>query len=152
MYDRPESGYGVFYGDGDERNVAVPLSSVDDIPGTNQRAELHALDHAVSNIADFLDEYNPDKEYVIHTDSQYVIKATTVWIKKWKSRGWTTSYGKSVANQDLIKRIFSNLNRVNKELEDNGFSAVKLEHVAGHSGDYGNEMADQLANEGADMD
>ena len=41
MYDRPESGYGVFYGDGDERNVAVPLSSVDDILRTKEQNCTH---------------------------------------------------------------------------------------------------------------
>ena len=39
----PKSGYGVFYGEGDERNAAVPLSKVDpDRTGTNQTADLPA--------------------------------------------------------------------------------------------------------------
>ena len=71
----PKSGYGVFYGEGDERNAAVPLSKVDsDRTGTNQRAELHALNHALDDISKELNQGNTPKEYIIHSDSQYTLK------------------------------------------------------------------------------
>ena len=38
---------------------------------------------------------------VIHSDSQYVIKGATEWLRGWKSKGWRKADGKPVMNQDL---------------------------------------------------
>lgn len=149
---RRKAGYGVFYGNGDKRNAAVPMSNADNMPRTNQRAELRALLHAIINIVNELNHNVPTRGYHIHTDSKYVIRASGVWAKKWKSNGWRTTNGSVVANQDLIKRILQYLKHINKKLANYGFPPVRIEYVPGHSGDYGNEMADQLANQGADKD
>ena len=38
---------------------------------------------------------------VIHSDSQYVIKDATEWLRGWKARDWRKADGKTVMNQDL---------------------------------------------------
>ncbi|CAG8832704.1 20873_t:CDS:2, partial [Racocetra persica] len=48
---------------------------------------------------------------------------------------------KSIKNQDLIKRL--------KKLIDYRIGTVKLVHVRGHLGNYGNEQADRLAKHGS---
>ena len=149
----PKSGYGVFYGEGDERNAAVPLSKVDsDRTGTNQRAELHALNHALDDISKELNQGNTPKEYIIHSDSQYTIKAVGEWAKKWKTNGWRTASGTPVSNKDLIEKAVDKVATINKAYVARKMAPIKIAYVPGHAGNYGNEMADQLANKGADLD
>ena len=74
----------------------------------------------------------------LHTDSQYVMKGITEWMPGWKRKNWKTADGKPVKNVDLWQRL----------------DAARLPHevewrwVRGHAGDVGNELADQLANQG----
>jgi ribonuclease HI len=79
-------------------------------------------------------------EVEIHTDSQYVQKGITEWLKGWKSRGWKTADKKPVKNADLWQAL------------DEAAAAhrVSWHWVKGHAGHEGNEHADQLANRGVD--
>lgn len=76
----------------------------------------------------------------LYTDSRYVMQGITEWMANWKRRGWKTASKKSVKNQDLWQAL----------------DAAVAEHevtwhwVKGHSGDEGNERADELANLGID--
>jgi ribonuclease HI len=75
---------------------------------------------------------------VLFTDSTYVLKGITEWIHGWKKRGWKKSDKKPVVNKDL----WQELDALNNARE------VRWEWVKGHSGDAGNERADELAREG----
>jgi ribonuclease HI len=77
-------------------------------------------------------------EVTIFTDSQYVKNGIEQWISQWKTRGWRTSSGKPVANQDLWVLLEEALQR----------HAVQWRWVRGHAGHLGNERADSLANSG----
>ncbi len=80
-------------------------------------------------------------QVVVHTDSQYVQKGMSEWLRGWKARGWRTADKKPVKNADLWQ-----------ELE-----ALAAQHeltwlwVRGHAGDAGNERADELANQGVEI-
>ena len=72
----------------------------------------------------------------IHTDSKYVLKAFQEnWIKGWVSRGWKTSAGKPVANQDLWEQLIPEVQR----------HQVDWVWIKGHNGTDLNERADVLA-------
>jgi ribonuclease HI len=75
---------------------------------------------------------------VIYSDSMYIVNAVNEWIPKWKKNGWRRSKNQPVLNLELIKQI------------DLAFLDVKhfvrVEWVKGHSNNYGNEMADRMAN------
>ncbi|CAK7909739.1 hypothetical protein CAAN1_21S00320 [[Candida] anglica] len=145
----PISGYGVYYGPGDSRNAAVPMSDVQgkDVAGTNQRAELAAARHALRDIKD-----GPmDIRYVVKTDSRYTIDAITKWSKNWERNGWKTAANKDVLNRDLIEESVALYKEISKIYEAKGWGPLKFEHVRGHQGIVGNEMADSLANQGADI-
>ncbi|MAN34944.1 MAG: ribonuclease HI [Candidatus Marinimicrobia bacterium] len=73
----------------------------------------------------------------IITDSNYVKDGITKWIANWKNKGWKTSNKKPVKNKDLWKKL--------DDLSNN--HKIKWEWVRGHTGNPGNERADQLANE-----
>jgi len=76
----------------------------------------------------------------LYTDSEYLRKGITEWIKGWKKRGWKSSNGSSVKNKEL----WLALEEAAKQHE------VNWHWVKGHSGHPGNERADALANKGID--
>jgi ribonuclease HI len=129
------AGYGVYYGPGDSRNYAGKL---DGERQTNQRAELKAIDHALSNAQ------VSGRDVHIYTDSEYSKNAVTTWGDKWDRNGYRNAKGEPVVNRDLIESVRDRIN----DLQSRG-AIVEIEHLRGHSGNAGNEAADRLANEGA---
>ncbi|MGB8484116.1 MAG: ribonuclease HI, partial [Acinetobacter bohemicus] len=96
---------------------------------TNNRMELMA---AIEGI-----KFCPsDAKLIIWTDSNYVKQGITEWIHGWKKKNW-----KDVKNPDLWKLLDATCQ--GREIEWNW--------IKGHAGHAGNEMADQLANLGADQ-
>ncbi|CAK7903220.1 ribonuclease H1 [[Candida] anglica] len=144
----PNAGYGLYYGENDSRNVAVAMDQVrgGNVTATNQRAELAAARHALQNIHD----EPKDTKYTIKTDSQYTKEATTNWSKNWENNGWKTSNNTDVANRDIIEDNVKLCKSINQDYEKKGWGSLQFEHVRGHQGNHGNEMADALANKGAD--
>lgn len=73
------------------------------------------------------------------TDSQYVRKGITEWIINWRKNNWRTAAKKPVKNSDLWQML------------DKAVAAheVQWHWVKGHSGHVENEIADDLANLGA---
>ncbi|CAG8492139.1 36877_t:CDS:2 [Racocetra persica] len=70
-----------------------------------------------------------------------VIRVIKKWIEKWEKNGYMTSSNQPVRNQDLIRKL--------KKLIDSRIGSVKLTHVRGHKGNYGNEQADKLSKIGS---
>ncbi|KAM0162281.1 hypothetical protein ACHAQE_001804 [Botrytis cinerea] len=128
------AGYGVFFGDGDERNISAPLEGS---PQTNQRAELTAALRALETVP-------LDKNIEIITDSNYTINCATVWYKNWGKNGWKTSTGKPVMNEDLVKQIRALIDKRTKNKAQTNLTWVK-----GHDENPGNVAADRLAVKGA---
>ncbi len=96
---------------------------------TNNRMELTA---AIEGIV-----FCPhDAKLIIWTDSTYVKRGITEWIENWKRKDW-----KNVKNPDLWQK----LDQVCQNRE------IEWHWIKGHAGHEGNEMADQLANLGADQ-
>lgn len=145
----PAAGYGVFYGVGDPRNAAVPMSEIDKVytptPATNQRAELAAIRHVLRDII----ASDMSEPYRIMSDSKYSIEAITNWLRNWERNGWKTSKNEPVLNRDLIEDCVALYKQVGSEYAKRGWR-LEFEHVRGHQGIEGNEQADRLANEGAD--
>mgnify|MGYP000737115381 CR=1 FL=1 len=100
---------------------------------TNNRMELWAAIEALRAL-------KRPCEVDLYTDSTYVRKGITEWMHSWKSKGWKTAARKPVKNSDLWKMLDSESAR----------HQVEWHWVKGHSGDPGNERADQLANRGID--
>ena len=70
------------------------------------------------------------------TDSQYVMKGITEWIKGWMKNNWKTASKKPVKNAELWKEL----------LEETKRHDVDWKWVKGHSGHPDNERVDKLAN------
>ncbi|ENV93969.1 DNA polymerase III, epsilon subunit [Acinetobacter calcoaceticus ANC 3680] len=96
---------------------------------TNNRMELTA---AIEGVA-----FCPtDAHLIIWTDSNYVKQGITEWIHGWKKKNW-----KDVKNPDLWQKLDTVCAGRN----------IEWHWIKGHAGHAGNEMADELANIGADQ-
>lgn len=76
----------------------------------------------------------------IHSDSQYVVKGMTEWVRGWQKRGWRKADGKPVLNADLWQVLVAEAAR----------HRVRWQWVEGHAGHQGNERVDLLANQAMD--
>lgn len=95
---------------------------------TNNRMELQACIEALSALKE-------QCEVVIRTDSQYVKKGITEWMKKWQKNGWKTAKNGPVLNMDLWMALD----------EIAACHSIEWEWVRGHNGDPMNERADILS-------
>lgn len=103
---------------------------------TNNRMEMMAVIEALSALK------RPCK-VVLNVDSQYVLKGMTEWLPGWKARGWKTAAKAPVKNVELWQRL--------DVLVNGGGHQIEWRWVRGHTGNAGNERADQLANLGVEM-
>jgi len=129
------AGIGVFFGDGDARNVSRRFIPHDGMRPTNQTAELSA---AVDALRICMQQEGLQR-VVLYSDSEYTIKCVTQWVNRWRKNGWKTAKNRPVKNAPLIRQLWE-LAYCN----DRGVS-VSFIHVKGHAGVYGNEQADALA-------
>lgn len=97
---------------------------------TNNRMELQAAIEALNCLT------QPCEVEVV-TDSTYLKNGMQSWLAGWKRKGWKTSEGKPVKNQDLWQQLDALITT----------HRVHWRWVRGHSGVEGNERADALANE-----
>ncbi|MBI4383479.1 MAG: ribonuclease HI [Nitrospinae bacterium] len=76
-------------------------------------------------------------EVELTSDSQYLVKGMTEWLRGWVKKGWLTADRKPVKNRDLWQELYSL----------NGKHKITWKWVRGHTGHPENERCDQLANE-----
>ena len=101
---------------------------------TNNRMELMAVIRA-------LEALKRPSRVRLYTDSLYVQKGISSWIHDWKRRGWRTADKKPVKNVELWQKLDALVAQ----------HRVSWHWVRGHTGDPGNERADQLANRGVEL-
>ncbi len=95
---------------------------------TNNRMELMA---AIAG----LEALSRPCAVALYTDSEYVMKGVTQWMRGWKARGWTTAAKQPVKNVDLWQRLDAAL----------APHRVTWTWVKGHDGHAENERVDALA-------
>jgi ribonuclease HI len=98
---------------------------------TNNRMELTAVIRG-------LEALRKPSEVELMTDSAYVGKGLTEWMKKWKANGWRRrerSGWAEVKNEELWRQLDRLCQR----------HRIRFTHIAGHSGHPENERCDALA-------
>ncbi len=108
-----------------------------DAATTNNRMEMQA---AISALEFLSKAQLSDAQVKLHTDSEYLKNGITKWIKGWKRKGWKTSTGKAVLNQDLWQQ----LDELTQALAAQELT-IDWRYVRGHTGDPGNERCDVIA-------
>jgi len=127
---------------------------------TNNQCELMAMDYAFKLIVRYFRELTIMKKIIkIVSDSEYSIKACSVWLPAWKKNNWKTAKGEDVKNKDIIESIEGSMTRIkiiNSKLDADAKIRVKLIHVNSHQAPdlqdkfkfsiwFGNYVADGLA-------
>jgi ribonuclease HI len=98
---------------------------------TNNRMELTAAIAA-------LDALKEPSKVDLYTDSTYLKRGITEWLRTWKQNGWRRKSGKRllpVKNEDLWRTLDRLVTR----------HEVAFHWVEGHAGDVENERCDRLA-------
>ena len=95
---------------------------------TNNQMEMAAVIEALKILKEPCD-------ITLTTDSQYVVRGMTEWLKDWVVRDWKTASKKSVANQELWQKL--------KLLSEK--HKISWKWVKGHAGHPENERCDALA-------
>ena len=100
---------------------------------TNNRMELTAVLRALQAL-------KRPVQARLYTDSEYVRRGISEWLRGWKARGWRTADRKPVKNRDLWEQL------------DELAAKHRIEWlwVPGHAGVPDNERVDRLANEAID--
>ncbi|MFD9905100.1 ribonuclease H [Streptomyces sp. NPDC059063] len=120
---------------------------VADADGVPVRWEAGPLGVATNNVAELtalyqlLESVPADVPVQVRMDSQYAMKAVTVWLPGWKKKGWKTAGGKPVANRELVQAIDERLQG----------RSVEFVYVPAHQvdGDPLNAIADHAASQAA---
>ncbi len=94
---------------------------------TNNREEMKAIIYALKVYGPF--------EPTICSDSAYCVNTFTKWMDGWKRNGWRRAKNQPVENLDLVQEYDKLKQKFHCDL-------IK---VSGHSGNFWNELADQLA-------
>jgi len=105
---------------------------------TNNVAELLANLNAMKVVKD-----TGVKNATFIMDSQYVLQGFDKWMGDWKKNNWIKKDGQPVGNAQLWSQVYD----LKTELTADGVT-FKTAWVKGHSGDLGNERADELATAG----
>jgi ribonuclease HI len=100
---------------------------------TNNRMEMTAVIEALKALKE-------PSYLIINSDSKYVLNGINEWLPNWKKRNWKTASRKPVKNVDLWQALDA-LTQAH---------TIEWVWVKGHSGNLGNDRADELANMGID--
>lgn len=100
---------------------------------TNNRMEMLAAIMALKSLR------KDGLRVLLHSDSQYLVKAMSEWVEGWKARGWKRKEG-PLKNLDLLKE----LDALNQRFH------ITWRWVRGHAGNRGNEHVDALTNRAMD--
>ncbi len=95
---------------------------------TNNEMEMMAVIESLKSLAS-------PSTVTVTTDSQYVVKGMTEWIRSWIKNGWKTSARKPVKNRQLWEEMHSLSVR----------HKVKWRWIRGHAGHAENERCDIIA-------
>ncbi|MDR3160537.1 MAG: ribonuclease HI [Spirochaetaceae bacterium] len=98
---------------------------------TNNRMELTAAAAALESLRSL---EIPSRRITVFTDSQYLQKGMTLWIRAWKQNAWRTSDRKLVKNRDLWER----LDTLSANFQ------IDWVWIRGHAGNEFNERCDRM--------
>lgn len=111
------AAYAVFFGENDIRNCSGLIT---DKP-SNQTGELTAIAKAIEIVSN---ESSDTSAYLLLTDSDYAMRALTVWCPNWIKRKWKKTDGSLVAHRELIEPTYIRLQALG--------ARIQFKHIRSH--------------------
>ena len=129
-----KAGFGVWFGDNDERNTSQSYRGRQ----TNNVAELLAIVTALSIVKE---DIEGGRVIHIYTDSVYSKRCCTTYGEKMCKKGWVNK-GQDIPNREIVESAYDFCRK---------YPNIKFHHIAAHTGlqdehSIGNDHADRLAN------
>ena len=129
-----KAGFGVFFGENDERNISQTFNGRQ----TNNVAELLAIVTALSVVKNDIEE---GRIIHLYTDSKYSKRCCTTYGEKMSKKGWQLK-GQDIPNRQIVEAAYDFCRK---------YPNIKFHHIAAHTGlqdehSIGNDNADRLAN------
>ncbi len=118
--------------------IIISNDTVEELKGGLKNTTNNIMEMTAAIVA--LKQLKEPCEVELTTDSQYLIKGMTEWMKGWIKKNWVNSQKQPVKNKNLWLELLD-LSKKNK---------ITWKWVRGHSGHPENERADALANEAID--
>jgi ribonuclease HI len=120
--------------------VVTPDGHVSELGGgaahtTNNQMELTAVIEALKHLR------GTGGQVAVYTDSTYVIRGISQWIKGWRRRGWKTAEGTPVLNRDYWETLSDLVTARGRT------GRIAWHYVRGHTGVPGNERVDEIADQ-----
>ncbi|KAK5993979.1 Ribonuclease H1 [Cladobotryum mycophilum] len=132
------AAWGVYFGPQSPLNASGLLAP--SLPQTSTRAEIEALSQALLIIRESVSEDVSLQEIRIISDSQFLVKAMSVWIEDWVENDGCNAGGRPIAHYEILKEIYDHLEEMT--YGDDGGMDIRFWHVARER----NKEADALAN------
>lgn len=131
-------GWGAIIINDSKSEILNSKSEIKEIGGreemtTNNRMEMMAAIAGLKNAPE-------NSEVEIFSDSEYLIKGITIWIKNWQKNSWRTKDKREVLNKDLWQKLLVEMEK----------RKVEWKKVMGHSGHEFNDRCDEIATSFAD--
>jgi ribonuclease HI len=106
---------------------------------TNNKMEMTAAIKALRNFDNFYPA-GEEKEFVVYTDSSYLINGITKWVHCWQRNGWMTTAKEPVLNDELWQELVDAVSG----------KKISWRQVKGHADTAGNNRCDEIATMFAD--
>ena len=121
-------------GPGGDGSIIRTQGEEEEISGSAKNTTNNIMELTAAVVA--LKQLKEPCEVVLTSDSQYLVKGMTEWVKEWIKKGWVTAGKQPVKN----KAIWVELDRLSKSHK------ITWKWVRGHQGHVENERCDRLAN------
>lgn len=129
-----KAGFGVWFGENDERNISQSYNGRQ----TNNVAELLAIVTALTIVKE---DIEAGRIIHLYTDSDYSKRCCTTYGERMSKKGWQNK-GKDIPNREIVEVAYGFCRK---------YPNIKFHHIAAHTGlqdehSIGNDNADRLAN------